>query len=196
MYLVLMLSLTFLSTKSCAKLVKSASQPILPCSIFTIIMLWKVRASVHCKYSRTVVTACRSADLPRDSTPPQHVTIYVKQERNFERLIFSLVIFSPSSSFAIVCSHSSVFITGLFWIFAPDFTFLLLHIYFFLTLPDSVPELSVVSQLSSGNIAPASLSLTDNLLPTRSCFLLDILDFRVFIFVASSLEISLSELLY
>ena len=114
----LRLSLTFLSIKPSANAEKSEPQFNLSCSSLTIIKLWNVRASDHCTYPRTKLTACNNTDLPRDSKPLQLAIIKVKHERNFDRLIFSLFVSSPSSSFAIVCGHSNFFTTGLFLSFA------------------------------------------------------------------------------
>ncbi|CAL4066478.1 unnamed protein product [Meganyctiphanes norvegica] len=111
--------------KFSARAVKSSSQSNLLCSNFTMTRLWKARASVQNKHSSTKLTACSNPDLPEDSLSPQSNMMKVKHEKNLAKLMFSLVISSPSSSLAIVWGHNSVFTTGLFFTLAPDLTFLL-----------------------------------------------------------------------
>ena len=123
--LLLIFCRTFLSRNCSANTEKSAVQSILPCSNLTITKLWKARASVQGRHSSTELTACSSTALPAASALPQVVIIKVKQEKNLANPMFSLETSSPSSSLAMICGHSSVLITGLFLIFAPDFTFFL-----------------------------------------------------------------------
>ena len=87
---------------------------------------------------------------------------------------------STSSSLAIVCGHNSVRTTGLLLILAPDLTFLFLCLLLSsLSVPEEselLPEL----KLSSGNRAPACLSLAETFSAHFFFCFLDIFFFSFF----------------
>ena len=133
---------------------KSELQFSLSCSSFVITRLWNERASAHGRYSSTVLMACNKTDLPLASTLSQVVKINVKQDRNFANPMFSLVTSSLSSSLLMVCGHNNVFLTGLFLIFAPDFTFLWRRLTLTGLSDSSVPVLELALPVSSGHMPP------------------------------------------
>ena len=160
-------ALTFFSMKASARLRKSVSQSILPCSSFNMVKLWKLRASVQGRNSNTKNIAFCKTILPSACLPTHSDKIVEKHLKNFVKLIDSLSTSSPSSSLAMVCGHNSVLNTGLFLTLEPDLTDLLwLHLLTQL----SSPELFVETNSSSGKTAPASFSLLDDLISHNSLF--------------------------